>query len=114
MNNLPQFDELSFIAQVKKRPGMFLGERSLLSLRDQLFGMEYAFSFYTHENPLKYFREFITWYNKNMDDTNGYACWWNHILYISGNDDALAFDTYMKYFERYLSEFHNLRLPEVK
>ena len=39
-----EFDELKFFADVKKRPGMYFGNPSLLSLRDWLFGMEYAFS----------------------------------------------------------------------
>ena len=38
-----EFDELNFFAQVKKKPGLFLGKPSILSLRDQLFGMDYAF-----------------------------------------------------------------------
>ncbi len=71
-----EFDELVFFAQVKKRPGAFFGEVSLLSFRDQLFGMHYAFSFCYKESPLKYFDLFIKWYYKEIiRDSNGYACW---------------------------------------
>lgn len=110
-----KFDELVFFAQVKKRPGVFLGKLSLLSLRDQLFGMEYAFSFYNQESPLKYFHLFIEWYHKEkLKDLNGYACWWNHILYICSNNDAYAFESFFNCFEQYLRDEHNLYLPEVK
>ena len=44
MRNMQDFDELKFFADVKKRPGVYFGKPSLLSLRDQLFGMEYTLS----------------------------------------------------------------------
>lgn len=109
-----KFDELLFFAQVKKRPGVHLGKPSLLSFRDQLFGMDYAFSFYCQESPLKYFHSFVTWYHKEIiKDLNGYACWWNHILYISGNNDSYAFETFLNIFEQYLRDIHNVCLPEA-
>lgn len=109
-----KFDELHFFAQVKKRPGLFLGNPSLLSFRDQLFGMSYAFSFCCQESPLKYFNLFVDWYHKEiLQDLNGYACWWNHILYTSGHNDADAFKTFFSVFERYLDTVHNLCLPVV-
>ena len=109
-----KFDELVFFAQVKKRPGLFLGQPSLLSFRDQLFGMNYAFSFYCQESPLKYFDLFVAWYREEIiKDLNGYACWWNHMLYTSGNDDAYAFKSFFREFEKYLRDVHNVCLPEV-
>lgn len=109
-----KFDELQFFAKVKQRPELYLGATSLLSLRDQLFGMEYAFSFYTKENPLSYFRLFNTWYHEEiLKDSNGYACWWNHILYISGNDDAYAFASFFRIFEKYLFTMHQITLPVI-
>lgn len=115
MTNIePHFDELEFFANVKKRPGVYLGMPSLLSLRDQLFGMEYAFSFYTQESPLRHFNSFVTWYHKKiLKDLNGYACWWNHILYTSGNHDSYAFESFFRIFERYLREIHNVNLTEI-
>ena len=109
-----KFDELVFFAQVKRRPGLFLGKPSLLSFRDQLFGMNYAFSFYCQESPLKYFNLFVTWYHEEIiKDLNGYACWWNHILYTSGNNDAYAFESFFIKFEKYLRDVHYVCLPEV-
>ena len=94
--------------QHSPRPGMFLGDRSLLSLKTHLFGMDYAFSFYTSQTPLTYFNLFIQWYHKEIiNDLNGYACWWNQFLYISGNNDACAFDAFYVHFERYLRDIHN-------
>jgi hypothetical protein len=55
MRDTQEFDELIFFADVKKRPGMYFGQPSLLSFRDVLAGMEYAFSFFTDETPLRYF-----------------------------------------------------------
>ena len=108
------FNELIFFAQIKKRPGLFLGKPSLLSFRDQLFGMDYAFSFCYQESPFKYFNLFVTWYHEEIiKDPNGYSCWWNHILYTSGNDDACAFKSFFREFEKYLRDVHNVCLPEV-
>ena len=113
-NKETQFDELMFFAQVKKRPGAFLGKPSLLSLRDQLFGMDYAFSFSSPESPLSYFKRFVKWYHEEIiKDANGYACWWNHILYTSGNNDAYAFESFFRIFEGYLQDKHNVFLPDL-
>jgi len=111
-----EFDELIFFAQVKKRPSAFFGKKSLISLRDQLFGMIYAFSTCGHPDALKLFKGFITHYNDKLflSDRNGYVCWWNHILYISGGMDDMAFDSFFKRFEEYLLEEHKLKLPEVE
>ncbi len=109
-----KFDELEFFAQVKKRPGMFLGSTSLLSLKDYLCGMGYAFSFYDEENQFKYFDSFVKWYHDTIiKDKNGYACWWNYILYISGGNDTQAFSSFFRCFEDYLIQMHNTKLPEL-
>ena len=114
MNRENRFDELRFFAQVKKRPGMFLGKTSLISLRDYYFGMQHAFDICTGENQFKYFGLFTDWYFENVVmDENGYACWWNHLLYVSGNNDDLAFHNFFCEFELYLKDFHNLSLPEA-
>ena len=114
MNRENRFDELRFFAQVKKRPGMFLGKTSLISLRDYYFGMQHAFDICTGENQFKYFGLFTDWYFENVVmDENGYACWWNHLLYVSGNNDDMAFHNFFREFEQYLKDFHNLSLPEA-
>ncbi|MBQ7862708.1 MAG: hypothetical protein IJ349_10980 [Clostridia bacterium] len=113
MEHINKFDELKFFAEVKKCPNLFFGKPSLLSLRDHMFGMSYAFSVCDYENQLRYFYLFTDWYYKNLTDKNGYACWWNHILYISGNDDAAAFHSFFRIFEQYLKDVHNVSLPEV-
>ena len=76
--------------------------------------MEYAFSFYAKESPFTYFNLFITWYQEEIiKDMNGYASWWNHILYTCGNNDAYALEEFFRIFERYLSDIHNVYLPKV-
>ena len=108
------FNELVFFAQIKKRPGLFMGKTSLLSFRDLLFGMHYAFSFCCQDSPFRCFDLFVAWYHEEIiKDLNGYACWWNHILYTSGNDDAYAFEAFFIEFEKYLRDVHNVCLPEV-
>ena len=108
---MQQFDELMFFAQVKARPGMFLGRKSLLSLRDQLFGMAYAFDVCGQHDALRYFHGYTQWYlDAKLDAQDGYACWWNHLLYLSGNDDALAFDAFFHSFEEYLLAAHDTSL----
>ena len=109
------FNELTFFSELKKRPGMYLGSPSLLSLRDNLYGMDYAFSFCSEDSPLRYFRAFIDWYHTGvLDDANGYACWWNHLLYTSGNDDRIAFKRFFDEFERFLRDVYNVNLPSEK
>ena len=44
MKTTNNFDELKFFAEVKKQPCLFFGNPSLISLRDQIYGMYYAFS----------------------------------------------------------------------
>jgi len=107
-----EFEELKFLAEVKRRPGMYLGEKSLKALRDWLFGMRFAFEACGQGDALKYTDEFIRWYNTQvLADRNGYACWWNHILYISGNLDSLAIDNFFRQFEGFLEEKYGLKLP---
>lgn len=87
-----------------------------MSLRDNLFGMITAFSICGHPDALKLFEDFIKYYNNKLflTDQNGYVCWWNHLLYISGGMDNLAFDSFYRKFEAFLLEEHNLVLPEVE
>lgn len=107
------FDELRFLAEVKARPGMYFGRPSLQSLADQLWGMEYAFSYCTDESPIKYFWLFTKWYEKEVvKDQGTYASWYNHMMYHSGCRDDLAFEYFFHHFERYLRDVHNLCLPE--
>ena len=116
MSSYVEFDELIFFAEVKKRLGMFLGRKSLISLRDQLFGMIYAFSACGYPDALKFFKAFIEYCNNKLflTDQNGYVCWWNHILYTSGGMDDLAFDQFYRDFSEYLLKEYNLKLPEVE
>ena len=108
------FDELKFFADVKRRPGMYLGEKSLRSLRDQMFGMNYAFCACGQGDAMKYSRAFIEWYNTEvLTDHNGYACWWNHLMYISGGSDVLAFDCFFRVFEGFLKDKYGIALPQT-
>ncbi len=110
-----EFDELYFFASIKKRPGMYLGEKSLLSLRDCLHGMCYAFHAFGQDDALKYFDSFVRWYNAEvLHFSAGYACWWNHLMYISGGSASLAFDMFFREFEKHLKEKHDLTLPNAE
>ena len=111
MNNI-NFDEMDFFNRVKNQPALFLGKPSLLSLRDYIFGMQHAFLACGYKNELKYFNLFTKWYLDNSTDKNGYYCWWNHILYISGNDDEKAFYSFFDIFEQYLKQKHDIYLDE--
>ncbi len=115
MTDLQDFDELMFFAQMKAKPGLYIGGKSLLSLRDHLFGMQHAFSIVYQQNAFVYLEQFIDWYQANkIHDNNGYACWWNHILYTSGGADDQAFHAFFRKFEAYLQKEHGLSLPEGK
>ena len=110
-----QWDELMLFAQLKERPGLYLGGKSLLSLRDHLFGMQHAFQLCFHADPMEYLRGFSAWYRETViREENGYACWWNHILYTSANCDGAAFDAFFSAFERYLAEERGISLPAAQ
>ena len=116
MSNCAEFDELAFFAQVKRRPGMFFGRKSLIGLRDHLFGMGYAFSVCGYSDAMGLFKSFVKYCNHKLflTDQNGYACWWNHLLYVSGGMDDGAFDLFYREFETYLHEVHDLKLPDIQ
>lgn len=113
--DIKDFDELMLFAKFKEKPGLYFGKPSLLSLRDQLFGMNMAFGMIYHEDAFVYLHQFICWYHENVvKDQNGYACWWNHILYTCGGNDEMAFWSFFKHFEGYLKTIHCAVLPMPK
>ena len=103
------FDEMNIYIRLKEKPALFFGRKSLLSLRDTLTGMLLGIQYSVdpsglpEEEHLPLLKGFIDWYHQTyVQDTNGYACWWNHILYTCGNDDSMAFDRFWERFEEYL------------
>ena len=82
-----------------------------------LAGMRFCADLYTNGSLtdsciFPYFDKFVTWYDENyVKDSNGYAVWWNHILYASANNDDLAFDSFFHYFGLYLREQHEIVFP---
>lgn len=111
------FHELDFFAKVKKRPGLYLIEKSFHSLRHVIFGISYAFVFCCKmKDPFVLLDGFVQWYEASAFGPvrNGYECWWNRIVYESGNSDALAFDLFYDLFENYLKEECSLALPDVE
>ena len=112
---MDNFHELDFFARIKKRPGMYFGRPSLRSMADMIAGMCHAFCLCGREDQFPLFLAFVEWYQKEaIRDQNGYACWWNHLIYISGGEDREAFFSFFSVFERYLKEVHGKTLPEVK
>ena len=112
-----QFDELGFFGKIKKCPGLYLGKKSLINLTHFLAGMRFCADLYTNGSLtdsciFPYFDKFVTWYVESyVKDPNGYAVWWNHILYTSANNDDLAFDSFFHYFGLYLREQHEIVFP---
>lgn len=82
-----------------------------------LAGMRFGADLYTNGDLtdlciFPYFDKFVPWYDENyVKDQNGYAAWWNHILYTSANNDDLAFDSFFHYFALYLREQHEIVFP---
>ena len=89
----------------------------LINLTHFLAGMRFCADLYTNGSLtgsciFPYFDQFVPWYDENyVKDQNGYAAWWNHILYTSANNDDLAFDSFFHYFELYLREQHEIVFP---
>ena len=112
---MKDFDELAFFARLKERPGMYFGRPSLRSMADLIVGMDYAFCLCGKENQFPLFKAFIDWYHKEViRDQNGYACWWNHLIYVSGGEDREAFAGFFRVFERYLKDIHAKTLPKAE
>ena len=108
-----EFSELQHLAKIKARPGMYLGRPSLERLRERLWGMEEAFRLCGQRDQLKYFFAYTQWYQENrVKDGNGYASWFNHMMYTSGLNDEEAFHSFFRGFERWLKEQHGLMLPD--
>lgn len=103
------FDEIKMWREIKNRPGMFFGQKSIIRLHSFLSGINYSIG---KDGCLSYFEGFNDWYMKklNVDTNNAYTIWWNHILFTSGNSDSLAFDRFISYFEGYLQERFGLTL----
>lgn len=104
-----EFNEIKMWNDIKNKPGMFFGKRSIILLNSFLNGIKYSFE---KNSCLLYFQGFNEWYMKkrNVDTNNAYTIWWNHILFTSGNNDDLAFDAFISYFEEYLQEQFGLSL----
>ncbi|MBP3923327.1 MAG: hypothetical protein J6D27_10205 [Ruminiclostridium sp.] len=112
------FNELEFFAHIKKRPGMYFGEPSLFFMRNYILGMQHAFSFCGYQDKFKYFHLFTEWYQENVINDergyqNGYANWYTHLMYVTACHDKEALERFLREFERYLEEVHNISLPEV-
>ncbi len=120
------FNELLFFAVVKRAPGVFLGDKNFMSMRDQLFGMRYAFEICGQVDKLKYFNGFPEWYNEKYlyrrdaeeewqkTALNGYECWWGHIFYTGMSLPQSAFNVFFHEFEKYLEETHGVYLPVIE
>ena len=114
-------NELQLISRIKEKPYLYFGRRSLVGLRDFLFGVRVGANA-APERPgeavtaLPYYHAFIDEYSKALwqrEGRNGYVCWWNHMLYVAGGSDATAFDVFFHAFERWLREERGAALPAV-
>ena len=125
-SNHENFDELLFFAIIKYAPGLFLGEKNFMSLRDMLSGMSYAFVICGQQDKIKYFNGFSEWYNNKYlyhhdaeeewqkTAVNDYECWWSHIFYTGMSLHQAAFDNFFHEFEMYLDEVHKVHLPVIE
>ena len=107
-----ELEMLTMMAKMKTKPGVFFGRKSLMSLRDQLWGMMYAFDICGHEEAMKYFRSFTETYNAKLLEKGSCSAWWHHILNESGESDEEAFDLFFRRFECFLWNEYGLKLPE--
>ena len=108
-----EFNELRFWAKIKKRPELYLGQRSIVRLDIFIKGISYALN-YNHDT-FSYFNGFDDWYmeKQKADIRNGYVDRKSVVQGINGNQDDVAFDFFIRYFEKYLKEIHNVTLPDV-
>ena len=105
-------NELQLLSRLKDRPELYLGRRSLIGLRDFLNGVRIGANAFREEigeaaPVVPNYDAFIEAYSADLwrrEGRNGYVCWWNHMLYVAGGDDALAFDTFFHCFEAWLRD----------
>lgn len=117
-------DILTILSAIKKRPALFLGEKSIIRLYDYLSGIKFGWSFYM-DLEKDYISDFNKWY-KTTDSYKWYAernpqminqkydVWWNYILYKCGGCASYAFDEFFIEFEEFLSEVYNMILSATE
>jgi len=93
------------LKEIKKRPGMFLGKKSLLSLHSFLAGYMMArldMGLSTTKQEQK-FNDFAEWIPIKFNDNSTRS--WAGIILLNSEDESQAFD---RFFEL-LEEFKNLQ-----
>ena len=97
-------DPEAFIAQLKRRPGMYLGEKSLTSLYHFYNG--YSFACFVNKNDDNFgiiipegFNDWIAGKTNHKESTSG----WCHMILASVDSEATAFDRFFELLEEYNS-----------
>lgn len=109
------FGEMDFLAQRRRRPGVFWGEPSLRALRDEMAGLRCGFALMGRTDQTPLFDGFVRWYQgERLPDAGPHATWWNHLIYLAGGSDREALTAFFSAFEAYLQEQHGLALPETE
>ena len=94
---------LELLDNIKKKPGMYLGNKSITKLHMYLEGFLHASNIlYGGERCLKFFKGFQEWTEMKYDITSSHH--WSSIIRFYSNDESCAFDI----FYENLYEFLNL------
>lgn len=103
------------IKEVRERPGMYMGSKSLTVLEAFLSGFSYALQkqgldtedIGLSQIPFHYFNDFVAAYYNYSESTSG---WKNMILNKNNNDEEVSFDVFYKLFYKFYSiEIANIR-----
>ena len=95
-----EFYEL--LENIKKRPGMYIGTKSLIKLKHFLDGLFHALCFVDKQNKYPIFLQgFQEWIQIRYDITSNHH--WSCILNFFSSNEAEAFDLFYEHLEEFLS-----------
>lgn len=107
---------LDILFRIKKRPGIYLGEKSLRGLKDFISGFCCIWSYGIIEpktNEKNILTEFTQWLEERHHmDSNAVSSCWNILQYWSVGDYN-GFDFFYSEFEKFLA-FKKIPIPKIK
>ncbi len=93
--------------QIRKKPGMYLGEAKLYKLTNFITGYSMCCNF-VYKIEESYFGDngFLEWYYKTYNVVPD-SSWESPFLNEANGDEAIALDIYFNYLEKYYLEITN-------
>ena len=103
-----QFPTLpALLAEVRRRPGLYLTEKSIQALHDQLIGIQFAEDFHDIPEQDRFGGFDLEGFEKWVEQTfnpKRLSVRSSHLARLLAGSDAAAFDLWFEWYDRYLRE----------